>query len=78
MWEDEVRNFRGYDKPLNYVGEFKQYGLLDRFFRRMEAGEAIDLRNVLRELLMQDTMAGIMNEIEAKGMASIVKNYDGA
>ena len=78
MWEDEVRNFRGYDKPLNYVGEFKHYGLLDRFFRRMEAGEAIDLRNVLRELLMQDTMAGIMNEIEAKGMASIVKNYDGA
>lgn len=36
------------------------------------------MRNVLRELMMQDSMAAIMHEIEAKGMRSKVKNYDGA
>ena len=51
---------------------------MDRFYRRLVAGGAIDLRNVLRELLMQDTMAAIMNEVDAKHMESRVKNYDGA
>ena len=36
------------------------------------------MRNVLRELLMQDTMAVIMFEVDRKGMTSSVKNYDGA
>ena len=78
LWEDQVQTFRGNDKPLKYVDEFKEYGLLDRFYRRMNAGGSIDLRNVLRELLMQDTMAAIMTEIDAKGMESRVKNYEGA
>lgn len=38
LWEDQVRSFRGNDKPLNYVDEFKNFGLLDRFYLRMEAG----------------------------------------
>lgn len=45
---------------------------------RLKAGGSIDLRNVLRELLMQDTMAAILFEVEKKGMTSSVKNYDGA
>ena len=51
---------------------------MDRFYRRLVAGGAIDLRNVLRELLMQDTMASIMNEVDAREMESRVKNYEGA
>ena len=36
------------------------------------------MKNILRELLMQDTMAGIINQIEMKGMKARVQNYDGA
>lgn len=35
------------------------------------------MRNVLRELLMQDTMARIMNDFAARSMAARVLNYDG-
>lgn len=38
LWEDQVRAFRGNDRPLNYADEFKNYGLLDRFYKRLEAG----------------------------------------
>ena len=60
LWDDQVRRLRGNDKPLNYAEEFVNFGLLDRFYRRVEAGNAIDMKNVLRELLIQDSMAAIM------------------
>ena len=46
--------------------------------RRVEAGHAVDMRNMLRDLLMQEKMAAIMNHIEENGMHAKVKNYDGA
>ena len=73
-----MRTLRGDDRSLNYAAEFKEHGLLDRFYKRLTAGHYIDMRNVLRELIMQDTMAAIINEIDAKGMKSSIKNYDGA
>ena len=50
---------------MNFAGEFKPYGLLDRFYRQLERGEPVDLKNVLRELLMQDTMANVIQHIES-------------
>ena len=62
----------GSDKPLNYAKEFVNFGLLDRFYRRIEAGQMIDLRNLLAELLMQDTMAAIINSLEQIGLKARV------
>ena len=59
-----IRENSGSERILNYADEFKPGGLLDRFYRRLDAGDVIDLRSLLRELLMQDTMASIINEIE--------------
>ena len=61
----------------NITDEFKANGLLDRFYKRVEKGEFIDLKNVLRELLMQDTIAAIINDIEEAGMSAQVQKYDG-
>ena len=52
VWEEHMSEMNGSEKRLNFTNEFKPYGLLDRFYRRMEQGEPIDLKNVLRELLM--------------------------
>ena len=73
-----MRQSRGIEAPLNYADEFKPYGLLDRFYMIMEKGHPIDLRNVLRELLMQDSMATILNHIEISEIKVRVQKYDGA
>ena len=73
-----MRESRGIEAPLNYADEFKTYGLLDRFYTLMKNGHPIDLRNVLRELLMQDSMATILNHIEVSEMKVRVQKYDGA
>ena len=67
-----MQHHNGSQKNLNYVDEFKPDGLLDGFYRRTEKGEAIDLKNVLVELLMQDTIAAIINDIEQSGMTAQV------
>ena len=77
-WEQVARDLYGNDRPLNYVEEFKQYCLLDRFVMKLERGEPIDLRNMLSELLMQDTMAMIIAHFEQNSMKANVKNFDGA
>jgi len=76
-WQEKIRQSRNSDKPLNYLQEFKPYGLLERFFRQVEKGEAIDLVNVMRELLMQDTMAAIIDDLQRAGLKAHVMNYDG-
>ena len=68
LWEDQMRQSRGIEAPLNYADEFKPYGLLDRFYMLIKQDHPIDLRNVLRELLMQDSMATILNHIEVSEM----------
>ena len=65
VWEEHMREMNGSEKQMNFAGEFKPYGLLDRFYRQLERGEPVDLKNVLRELLMQDTMANVIQHIES-------------
>ena len=62
-WEANLRAVRNQDRPLNFADELKPFGLLDKFNIKLDAGQSISIKNVLRELLMQDTMAAIMNDI---------------
>jgi len=77
-WSAKAQAEFGTNKHYNFDEEFKAYGLLDRFYRKLQDGKVIDLGHMLSELLMQDTMAGIMTHIESNGMHSYVKNFDGA
>ncbi len=63
---------------MNYVDELKASGLLDEFNRKLEKGQLVDLGNVLRELLIQENVAGVINSIERAGMKSVINNYNGA
>lgn len=36
------------------------------------------MRSLLRELLIQDSMAGVLNEFAQQGMQSMIQNFDGA
>ena len=80
LWEDQMRRVTGRDAQLNYKDEFKDFGLLDRFYRRIKAEQPIDLSNMLNELLMHDSMALVVNQIEncQQGVKARVMNYDGA
>ena len=37
LWEDQMQSVTGRDARLNYKDEFKDFGLLDRFYRRIKA-----------------------------------------
>ena len=63
---------------MNYVDEFEVHGLLENFVRKLEKGQVVDLMNLLRELLIQESVANVINSIERAGMKSYIKNYDGA
>ena len=58
------------DRVLDYAGEFKEGGLLERFYRTLEEGKPVDMQKLLRELLVQDTIAGITLEFEEKEMVA--------
>ena len=75
-----MQRVTGRDARLNYKDEFKDFGLLDRFYRRIKAEQPVDLNNMLAELLMHDSMAMIINYIEnsQSGVKARVMNYDGA
>ena len=66
------------NKRYAFIEEFKPFGLLDKFLRKIEQGQSIDLAHMLTELMMQETMAGIIIDIEKKGIKSHIKTYDGA
>lgn len=51
-WEEYLRVHRNSDKPLKFADELKPYGLLDKFDSKLKAGQSVNLKNVLRELLM--------------------------
>lgn len=68
----------GTNSRYKFEDEFKNYGLLDHFLRKLEKGKTIDMNNMLAELLMQDTMASIISRLEGRGMTATIKNYDGS
>ena len=77
-WSAKAEAEFGTNSRYKFQEEFKNYGLLDHFLRKLEQGKTIDMNNMLAELLMQDTMASIIGRLEGRGMNATIKNYDGS
>ena len=77
-WANQVSSVSQDPRQRNYVGELSENGLLLQFHKQLLAGKSIELRSLLRELLIQDTMASVLNDLEQKGMRAKIQNYDGA
>ena len=68
QWSDLAPNNLGTSRRYAFAEHFKPLGLLDKFLRKVEDGNSIDMMQLLSELLMQETIAGIITAIEMKGI----------
>lgn len=72
IWESEMREVMGIDKPLKLVDEFTEFGLLEDAYNRIETGKVVESRYLLRDLLVQETVAQVILSIEKRNMQASV------
>ena len=83
LWQNQahmgIGAGQGTAAQLDFAKELSPQGLLSRYYARLQKGQPIDLRNVLRELLVQEVMVQVIQLFSTEhDLNAKIQNYDGS